>query len=93
MMVEWDENKAVLNFAKHGVSFEEAETVFDDSFFLVFPDSDHSVDEARFIILGVSSKWRALVVAYTERDNIIRIITAREADSREQRDYEEEKYR
>ncbi len=92
-MFEWDENKAVLNLTKHGVSFGEAGTVFDDSFFLVYPDSDHSVEEARFIILGISSEWRVLVVAYSERGDDIRIITAREADSREQRFYEEEKYR
>jgi uncharacterized DUF497 family protein len=92
-MFEWDEKKAALNLEKHGVSFEEAQTVFDDSFFLVYPDHVHSVGEPRYVILGESSEWRALVVVYTERGSTIRIISAREADKQEQRDYEEEKYK
>lgn len=92
-MFEWDEKKAAINLEKHGVSFEEAQTVFDDPFFLVFPDYAHSKGEARYIILGESSEWRALVVVYTERGHTTRIISAREADKQEQRDYEEEKYR
>jgi uncharacterized protein len=92
-MFEWDEKKAETNLAKLGVSFEEAQTVFDDPFFLVFPDQVHSKGEARYIILGESSEWRALVVVYTERGTTTRIVSAREADKQEQRDYEEEKYR
>lgn len=92
-MFEWDAKKAALNLEKHGVSFEEAQTVFDDPFFLVFPDVVHSTGETRYVILGESSEWCALVVVYTERGKTIRIISAREADKQEQRDYEEEKYK
>lgn len=92
-MFEWDAKKATLNLEKHGVSFEEARTVFNDPFFLVYPDHAHSIGEARYVILGESSEWRALVVVYTERGSTTRIISAREADKQEQRDYEEEKYR
>jgi len=61
----WDPNKAKRNLAKHGISFNDAQTVFDDDLFLVFADPDHSAGERRFIIMGKSKKGRLLVVAYT----------------------------
>jgi hypothetical protein len=77
MEYEWD-NKAVINLSKHGVSFEEAKTVFDDPLYVDFYDPDHSHSEHRFILLGESIQSRLLFVSYMERDNVIRIISARE---------------
>jgi uncharacterized DUF497 family protein len=87
---EWDPNKASHNLAKHGVSFEEAQTAFDDNLFLAFEDPDHSEGERRYILIGHSSRTRLLVVAYTERRSRIRLISAREATRRERRAYEED---
>ena len=86
----WDPRKANRNLAKHGISFDDAKTVFDDGFFLVFEDPDHSTEESRFIIMGQSKKGRLLVVAYTQRSDTIRIISAREATRHERRVYAEE---
>lgn len=85
---EWDENKAKSNFAKHGVSFDEAVTVFDDPFSLTILDPDHSITEIRYIDLGYSYKNRLLIVVYTERAHRIRLISSREADNYERRQYE-----
>lgn len=75
---EWDEAKAASNLAKHGVSFEEALTVFDDPLAAIFDDEEHSLTEPREIIVGHSSENRLLLVCFTERSNdIIRIISAR----------------
>ena len=63
----WDPRKAKKNLAKHGVSLDDAKTVFDDDLFLVFADPDHSMEEKRFIIMGQSKQGRLLVVAYTQR--------------------------
>ncbi len=90
MQFEWDENKAKTNLAKHGVSFDEGKTVFGDPLFVVFADPDHSIEERRLIIMGESSKRRLLVVAYTERGQVTRLISAREATRRERRFYEED---
>jgi uncharacterized DUF497 family protein len=87
---EWDPEKAASNVSKHGVSFEEAETVFQDDFFVAFEDPDHSLGERRFIIMGQSTRKRLVVVAYTERREAIRLINAREATRKERRVYEEE---
>jgi hypothetical protein len=88
---EWDPEKAASNVAKHGVTFEEAQTVFQDDLFVAFEDPDHSQGESRLIILGQSTtKSRLLVVAYTERRKAIRLISAREATRKERRAYEEE---
>lgn len=78
---EWDSGKALSNEGKHGVSFEEASTVFDDAFARVIPDPDHSDDEERFIIIGVSSRAHTLVVCHCYRSpgRTIRIISARKA--------------
>jgi len=85
---EWDENKAATNLAKHGISFEEAASVFDDSLYVDFYDPDHSDDEHRYVIFGLSEKRRLLVVSYTERGDAIRLISARVATRMEQETYE-----
>ena len=89
MQFEWDPEKAAENLAKHGVSFEEAATVFRDTLSATGADPDHSVGEERFIIFGFSTSSRLLVVAHTEHGDIIRIISARLATSGERKIYEE----
>jgi uncharacterized DUF497 family protein len=89
MKFEWDENKAAINLSKHGVSFEEAKTVFDDPLYVDFYDPDHSQDEERYIIVGESSRKRLLIVSYTERGNSIRLISARVVTRAERDVYEE----
>lgn len=88
---EWDPRKAAANLRKHGVSFSEAETVFSDEHGLLIDDPEHSLDEDRFILLGVSATSRLLVVVHCYRagDQVIRIISARKADRFERRQYEE----
>ncbi|HWB28877.1 MAG TPA: BrnT family toxin [Vicinamibacterales bacterium] len=86
---EWDAAKAATNVAEHGVTFEEALTVFADPLARIFADPDHSAGEMREIIIGQSTQARLIVVAFTERDDRIRIISARETTARERRDYEE----
>jgi uncharacterized DUF497 family protein len=85
---EWDANKARENIKKHGVSFEEASTVFGDLLALTIYDPLHSEEEDRFVTLGDSEKRRLIVVSFTDRDNRIRIISARVATRRERKDYE-----
>jgi uncharacterized DUF497 family protein len=87
---EWDESKAQQNVKKHGVFLEEASTVFGDSLSLTIRDPEHSPEEDRFIMLGESSRQRLLVVAFTEREDRMRIISARIANRRERKDYEED---
>ena len=89
MAFEWDKIKAANNLEKHGVSFAEAQTVFDDPLFVDFYDPDHSFDEHRFIIIGLSASGRLLFVSYTERGANLCLISARETTSTERRDYEE----
>ena len=88
---EWDEQKAQTNLRKHGVSFDEAETVFDDPLAITIPDPDHSQAEVRFVDIGQSDKGRLLVVTYTERGKQTRLINARIATRTERIKYEEEK--
>ena len=76
MEFEWDSEKAAQNLEKHNVSFHEAATVFGDPLSVMFPDPDHSVGEDRYIIIGISHRDRLLIVAYTDRDDRIRIISA-----------------
>lgn len=90
-LFEWNPEKAVANLKKHGVSFEEAETVFSDSFSLTVPDPLHSGEENRFIIIGFSNEQRQIVVVHTDRSDKIRIISARLATPSERRKYEQEK--
>jgi hypothetical protein len=86
---EWDEKKANENLEKHGTSFDEAKTVFNDPFSVTIYDPDHSIDEHRYIDIGLSSKGRLIVVSYIERGEKIRIISSRKATKKEQKDYEE----
>ena len=86
---EWDEEKAKANLKKHRVSFDEATTVLIDSFSITIPDPDHSVDEQRYIDIGISDNGRVLVVVYTERGSNIRIISCRKATPSERKLYEE----
>ncbi len=88
---DWDEGKNRRNRTKHGVWFEEAQSVFNDPHGRLFYDPEHSVAEDRFILLGVSSAGRTLVVVhcYRDSDSLIRIISARKATKKEVRFYEE----
>ncbi|MCR5823658.1 MAG: BrnT family toxin [Lachnospiraceae bacterium] len=87
----WDDNKNAINIVKHGISFEEAKTVFYDENALVIADPDHSADEDRFIILGFSTSANLLVVChcYREDDMVIRLISARRATTSEEKNYYE----
>jgi len=89
MNLEWDARKAHENLRKHGVSFEEAKTVFDDPVYVDFYDPDHSYNERRYIIIGQSQQGRLLIVSYTEREDVVRLISAREAARGEREAYEE----
>jgi uncharacterized DUF497 family protein len=90
LVFEWDSRKAKSNQRKHKVSFDEACTVFDDVRATIFPDADHSNGEEREIIVGYSMLDRILLVSFTERStDHVRIISARKATRREQKDYEE----
>ena len=86
---EWDDNKNAINQKKHGISFEEAETVFYDENALLISDPDHSMDEERFILLGFSYRARMLIVChcYRRAESVIRIISARKATPFEIRQY------
>lgn len=86
---EWDPAKASTKSKKHQVSFEEASTVFEDVLLITFLDVEHSIDEDRFITLGRSGAERLLMVAHTDRNGVIRIISARKATQHERRFYEE----
>ncbi len=89
LKVEWDEDKARSNARKHGVTFEEAVTVFGDVLAMTIHDSDHSDDEDRYIIMGEADQQRLLVVSFTDREDAIRIISGRVANRRERKKYEE----
>jgi uncharacterized DUF497 family protein len=86
---EWDERKDAANRRKHGVSFDEARTAFLDDNARVIPDPDHSEDEERFVLLGLSISLRVLLVCHCyRRDEVIRIISARKADDDEIKQYQ-----
>jgi len=90
MKFQWDPDKAKTNLRKHGVSFEEAVTVFKDPLALIFDDEEHSEEEHREIIIGISALSRLLLVCFVERyEDVVRIITARPATNQEKKDYEE----
>ena len=89
MEFEWDKSKASANLEKHGVSFEEAKTVFDNPLAVIFDDEAHSIDEQREIIIGHSYRNRLLLVSFTERLSATRIISARIATRTEREDYEQ----
>jgi len=90
LIFQWDSGKALSNEKKHGVSFKEAATAFKDLFSLTIHDPDHSDEEDRYILLGTSYKNRAVVVVHTEKDDQIRIISARRATRREIDQYEKQ---
>ena len=85
---EWDPKKAASNLREHGISFDEATTVFGDILAMNMPDPDHSEGEQRFLVLGMSGASRLVVVSYAERPPRTRIISARLAASHERRKYE-----
>ncbi len=89
MKFEQGQNKAASNLSKHGVSFEEAKTAFDDPLYLDFFDPDHSYSEDRYILIEQSSMNRLLLVSYTEYGEMVSLISAREATRRERKHYEE----
>ena len=86
---EWDDNKNKTNIEKHGISFEEAASVFQDDDALIISDEDHSESEERFVLIGFSYRANLLVVChcYRNKDSIIRIISARKADRKERQEY------
>jgi len=90
MKFDWDPSKAKRNLAKHGVSFEEAATAFEDPLYVDFFDPEHSQEENRYIRVGSSNQKRILVVAYSEREEQTRIISARPATKHERQAYEED---
>jgi uncharacterized DUF497 family protein len=90
MEFEWDAKKAAANLAKHGVSFEEAKTVFNDPLFVDFYDPGHSYEEHRYIIIGESQRGRLLLISYVGRDHVIRMISARGVTPSEREAYEED---
>ncbi len=89
IIFEWDEEKALTNFLKHGVSFDEASTIFADERSLTLYDEMHSTYEDRYIDIGISVSNRLLIVVYTEREERIRIISVRSATANERRQYEQ----
>jgi len=86
---EWDQRKAKSNLKKHGISFQEAATVFGDALAITFDDPDHSVNEHRFLTFGLSRIGKAVIVSHTERDKSMRIISARLMTKQERQIYEE----
>ena len=86
---EWDAQKARSNLRKHGVSFDEAATAFSDRFSILLRDPDHSVGEERYLVMGLATSGRLLVVSFVERPPRTRLITARLATRRERQNYEE----
>ncbi|MCC5641577.1 BrnT family toxin [Nostoc sp. CHAB 5824] len=89
MEFEWNPDKAALNLEKHGISFPEAATVFNDPLSVTFPDLDHSIGESRYMIIGVSRFGQLLVVAHIDRGEKVRIISARKATHQEKKFYEQ----
>ena len=87
---DWDPEKAAENQAKHGLTLSEAATAFGDPLSITIPDPEHSVGEARFVLVGISYRYRLVVVAHTESGDTIRIISARSATNAERRVYERE---
>ena len=88
MKFEWDPSKAQENLLNHGISFEEATTVFGDPLAGTIPDPDHSEGEARLLTIGLTANGRLVVVSHTEEGDTIRLISAREATSHERKQYE-----
>ncbi len=91
MEFEWNSDKAIRNIQKHNVSFTEAATIFNDPLSLTYPDPDHSHYENRYITIGLAQSGKIIILAHTDRNNKIRIISARLATRQERRFYEEGK--
>lgn len=89
LFFEWDDKKARLNERKHGVTFDEASTVFGDLLSVTIPDPGHSIGEDRLVTIGSSVNNRLIVVVHTDRDDIIRVISARRATRHEREEYEQ----
>ena len=89
MIYEWDPKKAKANLRKHGVSFEEAATIFLDPFAVTYPDPDHSDEETREITIGRSARHRVVFLSHTRRGERTRLISGRKATKRERKQYEE----
>jgi uncharacterized DUF497 family protein len=89
LQFEWNGRKAQTNKKKHGVTFEEASTIFGDLLSITIADPVHSIGEGRFITIGRSINEKLIVVVYTDRDDIVRIISARKATKNEKRQYEQ----
>ena len=85
MQFEWDLEKSIINLDKHGISFQDATTVFRDPLSYTFYDPDHSDDELRFLTFGLASSGKLILVSHTERENSIRIISARELNKQERK--------
>jgi uncharacterized DUF497 family protein len=90
MEFEWDPEKAEQNLKKHGISFDEASTTFEDPLANVYLDPDHSESECRYVMVGMSSSGKTIVISFVERDDRVRIMSARVATRKERRTYEEE---
>ena len=91
MRFEWDAEKDQQNQCNHGVSFDETSTVFGDLFALTIDDPDHSAEENRFLTTGYSNRQRLIIVAHTDRDERVRLISARDVTATERHVYEEER--
>ncbi|MCX5817565.1 MAG: BrnT family toxin [Proteobacteria bacterium] len=89
LLFEWDPEKAITNKKIHGITFDEASTVFKDTLSVTIYDPLHSEDENRFVLIGNSHRNRLLVVVHTERGNRVRIISTRKAKKKERQQYEE----
>lgn len=89
MEFEWDKNKAIVNLSRHDILFDEAKTIFQDPFYVVFDDPAHSFEEDRYIAIGQSAQDRLLFLSYTERGNAVRLISARKATRSERELYEQ----
>jgi uncharacterized DUF497 family protein len=89
LVFDWDPDKAKANLKKHGVTFEEARSTFFDERAILYHDPDHSEDEDRFLLLGMSKRTRVLIVShcYREEDAVIRLVSARKADNLEESEY------
>ena len=90
MEFEWNVEKAAYNLKKHRISFREAATVFSDFLSITFADPDHSINESRYITMGLSNRGQLLIVSHTDRGNRIRIISARKTTRQERKFYEKE---
>ena len=88
MQFEWDAEKAYTNLNKHGISFDEAATVFGDPLAVTIDDPDHSEDERRFLTTGFSQRQRLIIIAHTDREGQVRIFSARDVTSAERKQYE-----